>query len=364
MCSRKFPELFSWLLLAIILILCIGPAQAGTVSIAYRGNGGYYVGDSVIFDGKNTVGNNTVITITGPGLPAAGVPPYNLTGEAGTGNTVVTDSSGTWSYEWDSSRAEGAAGLNPGRFTFTVYDNSDPQINSSISVYMRQPEFYATLSPNPAVLNDYVQVIGAVESPADTIGINVIDASGNTVHTFTSPVSAGGYFQYGFHIDMQPGTYTLTVSSPSLSTSLTKTLTIVASNANLTTVSPVTTMTGAVPAATSGTPVSPQATAPAPSGSGTLIISSAPAGAAVYLDSMNVGSSPVTLSNVAPGTHLVEIKSPGYLTISMDVVVSENQPTEIAPQMVKAPFGLPLSPFLAIGGLLGAAALVVALRRK
>ncbi|MGB2673555.1 MAG: PEGA domain-containing protein [Methanoregula sp.] len=113
-----------------------------------------------------------------------------------------------------------------------------------------------------------------------------------------------------------------------------------------------------------GTPAVPQAT-PAPSpNSGTLVISSVPAGASVYLDSALVGTSPVTLNGVTTGTHLVEIKSPGYLTVSMDVVVSENSPTEISPEMVKAPFGLPLSPLVAIGGCLGAAALVIAARKK
>ncbi|ABS55715.1 PEGA domain protein [Methanoregula boonei 6A8] len=364
MSSKNFPELFSWLLLAIILLLCIGPAQAGTVSITYRGSGGYYVGDSVILDGMNTVGNTTVITITGPGLPAAGVPPYNLTGDAGTGNTAVTDPSGTWSYDWDSSRALGASSLNPGRYTFTVYDNSNSQINSSVSVFLKQPEFYASISPNPAVLNDYVQVTGKVESAADTIGIDVIDASGNKVHTFSSPVSNGGYFQYGFHVDMPPGVYTVYISSPSLSNSLTSTLTVVESNANLTAVAPVISTQVTSPPASTGTPVAPQATATIPPGSGTLVISSVPAGASVYLDSANVGISPVTLNGVAPGTHLVEIKSPGYLTVSMDVVVTSDKPVEVSPQLVRAPFGLGLSPLAALGGCLGAAALFIVSRKK
>ncbi len=367
MCSRKFPELCSGLFLLIILTVCIMPVQAqtGSVSIAYRGNGGYNVGDSVIFDGRNTVGNMTVITVTGPGLPAAGVPPYNLTGTAGTGNIVVTDSSGTWSYVWDSSRAVGADILYTAGYRFTVYDLSNPQIKATASIFLRQPEFYATITPNPAVLNDYIQVTGKVESAADTIEIDVMDASGNKVHTFASPVSAGGYFQYGFHVVMPPGVYTVSISSPSLSNSLTETLTIVASNINLTSSETVSTAPVSLPETTmTGTPAVPQAT-PAPSpNSGTLVISSVPAGASVYLDSALVGTSPVTLNGVAPGTHLVEIKSPGYLTVSMDVVVSENSPTEISPEMVKAPFGLPLSPLVAIGGCLGAAALVIAARKK
>ena len=367
MFSRKIPELFSGILLLIILTVCIVPvqAQAGSVSIAYRGAGGYYVGDTVIFDGKNTVGNTTVITVTGPGLPAAGVPPYNLTDAPGTGNTVVTDTSGTWSFVWDSSRAAGAGNLYTARYTFTVFDLSNPQINSSASIYLKQPEFYATVSPNPAVLNDYVQLIGKVETAANTIEIDVLDASGNKVHTFTSPVSAGGYFQYGFHVDMQPGTYTVTISSPSLSNSLTETLTVVASNINLTSSGTVHATPVPLPETTvTGTPATPQVTPSVSPNPGTLVISSIPAGASVYLDSVVVGTSPVTLNGVAPGTHLVEIKSPGYLTVSMDVVVSENKPTEISPQMVKEPFGLPLSPLAAIGGCLGAAALVIAARKK
>jgi hypothetical protein len=366
MCSRKFPELCSGLFILIILVLSIVPVQAqtGSVSISYRGDGGYYVGDSVIFDGRNTVGNMTVITITGPDLPAAGVPPYNLTGAAGSGNTVVTDPSGTWSYIWDSSRAVGADNLNTGRYTFTVFDLSNPQINSSASISLKQPEFYVTITPNPAVLNDYVQLVGKVDTAVDTIEIDVLDASGNKVHTFTSPVSAGGYFQYGFHVDMPPGTYTVSISSPSLSNSLSQPLTIAASNANLTPVATATTVPVTLPVMTTGTTAMPQVTATLSPGPGTLVISSVPSGASVYLDSVNVGNSPVTLNGVAPGTHLVELKSPGYLTVSMDVVVSEDKPTEISPEMVKEPFGLSLSPLDAIGGCLGAAALVVAARKK
>lgn len=368
MAFRKCPKLFSGILLLIVLVVCILPVQAqeGTVSIAYRGQGTYYVGNYVIFDGKNTVGNTTVITVTGPGLPAAGVPPYNLTDVAGTGNTVVTDASGAWSFYWDSSRATGAGNLDSARYTFTVFDQSNHQINASASVFIRQPEFYATVSPNPSVFNDYVQVSGRVDSPADTIEIDVLDGAGNKVHTFTSPVSMGGYFQYGFHVDMQPGTYTVTISSPSLSNGLTEPLTVVSSNANLTSGEPsLTASLTPIPELVSGsTTMSPQATPATASGAGTLVISSVPQGATVYLDSANVGTSPVTLNGVTPGTHLVELKSPGYLTVSMDVVVTENKPTEISPAMVKAPFGMPISPFAAIGGCLGAAALILVSRKK
>ncbi len=366
MCSKKIPESFYGLLLLILVAVCVVPVhgQDGTVSISYRGAMQHYIGDSVIFDGKNTVGNTTVITVTGPGLPSAGVPPSTLTGTAGTGDPVYTDPSGTWTFLWDSSLAQGTENLNTGVYTFRAFDLSNPLINSSASISLRQPEFYATISPNPAVLNDYIQLVGTVQTSADAIEIDVLDASGNKVHTFNSPVSAGGYFQYGFHVDMQPGTYTIVFSSPSLTNNLKETLTVVASNADLTPLGTTNTSSAALPQTNmTGASGNPQVTPATSPNSGTLVVSSTPAGASVYLDSVLVGTSPVTLNSVASGTHLVEIKSPGYLTVSMDIVVSENKPTEISPEMMKAPFGLALSPLAAIGGCIGAA-LIFTLTKK
>jgi hypothetical protein len=76
------------------------------------------------------------------------------------------------------------------------------------------------------------------------------------------------------------------------------------------------------------------------------------------------GSTPITLNGVAPGTHHIDIKSPGYLTVSMDVVVAENKPTEISPAMVKSPFGMAFSPLIAIAGVLGAVLIIASKRKK
>ena len=361
MCSKKVPVFIFGLLLLVILIVCIVPVtgQSGSMSISYRGDGSYYVGDSIIFDGTNNVGNTTVIVLTGPGLPAAGVPPYTPTGVAGTGDTVPTAQSGTWNFIWDTGRTTGASQLYTSRYTLTVYDLSNPSINSSASIFLRQPGFYATVTPNPAVLNNYVQLTGNVETATNTIEITITDKSGNLVHTYEAPVSANGYFQFGFHVDMSPGTYTITFSSPTLPNNLTETLTIVASNANLTTPTLIpsqTTMTG-VPATPQVTPTS------VPSGAA-LVISSTPLGASVYVDSMLDGTTPVTLNGVAPGTHHIDIKAPGYLTVSMDVVIADNKTTNIAPIMVKVPFGMALSPFIAIAALLGSFLIITVKKNK
>jgi hypothetical protein len=46
------------------------------------------------------------------------------------------------------------------------------------------------------------------------------------------------------------------------------------------------------------------------------------------------------------------------------VVVSEGKPTEISPELVKAPFGLPLSPLTAIAGCIGAMVLFAVARPR
>ena len=365
--SCKIRKIFSIVFFLVVLTICILPAYAqnGTISITYRGAGDYYLGDSIIFDGKNTVGNTTVITITGPGLPHEGVPPYNLTGVPGTGNTIASRASGTWTYIWDSTQAVGINNLSTSRYTFTVFDLSNPRNTASISVYLIKPDFYVALSPNPAAPDDYVQISGRVKTAADNIDINVLDTSGNPVHTFNAPISADGYFNYGFHVDMQPGPYAVTISSPSISNSLAKTLVVTATNANGTIAETASTTTVVLPVANNtGIPVAPQVTPGVSQDTGILDISSTPAGASVYLDSAMAGKTPLILNAVTPGTHTVSIKYPGYLSVSIDVVVAGGKTREIAPELVKAPFGLPLSPLTTIAGCIGGTALFLAVRQR
>jgi len=351
--SHKILKIFSGILFLIMIALCVVPvsAESGIISITYRGAGGYYIGDGIVFDGKNTVGNITVLRITGPGLPADGVPPYNLTGTPGTGNTAAVDDTNSWTFYWDTSRAAGVDNLYTARYTFTAYDQSNPEIATSTSVMLKKPEFYVSMTPNPATRDDYVVLVGDAEKGASNIEINVLDSQGTKVHTFTSPVGSSGYFNYGFHVDMVPGQYTVIIGSPSMSRSITKTLTVTAAKTNAT-VSETATESPAVnsTAAPALTPVEGTSGNVATSPSGSLSISSKPAGASVYLDSAYVGKTPLTLNAVSPGSHTVDIRAPGYLSCSIGVTVSEGKATEISPEMVKSPSFLPLSPLTAVFG--------------
>jgi hypothetical protein len=219
-----FPVVF--VLIILMCMYCPAAAVNGTVSITYRGAGGSYIGDTVIFDGKNTAGNMTVIKITGPGLPVKGVPLYDATGITGSGNIVEVGFNNNWFFSWDTNRMKGNEILQTARYTFTAFDLDHPEVSATTSVMLKRPEFYIVSSLNPAGPGDYVQLTGNAEKGVSYVKIDVTDASGNVVHTFMSPVGASGYFQYGFHVDMQPGQYRIIVSNPSMKSGLNQTFTV------------------------------------------------------------------------------------------------------------------------------------------
>jgi hypothetical protein len=215
------------LLIAAICIIQPVLGVNGTVSIAYRGSGGSYIGDMIVFDGQNTVGNITFLRITGPGLPADGVPIYDLNGVPGAGNPVEVNPDGTWKFVWYSSTVKGIEKMQTARYNFIAADLTHPEFSSTASVFMKKAEFYANLSPNPATLADYVSLTGFVEQQGISyLQIDIKDISGKIFRTYTSPV-ASGYFNYGFHVDMPPGQYYITMSNPSIKNPLVMIFTVI-----------------------------------------------------------------------------------------------------------------------------------------
>jgi hypothetical protein len=215
--------------LILIASLCtIGAVSAanGTVTIAYRGSGGNYIGETIIFDGKNTAGNMTAIKISGPGLPAGGVPLLDATGTVGSGNTAPVGTNNDWTFTWDMNRMKGNNLLQTARYTFTAFDQDHPEISSTTSVMLKRPDFYILSTQNPVAQGEYVQLIGNTESSITSMRIDVKDASGAIVRTFISPVSASGYFEYAFHVDLPPGEYRVVISNPAIKTVLDQSLTV------------------------------------------------------------------------------------------------------------------------------------------
>ena len=74
----------------------------------------------------------------------------------------------------------------------------------------------------------------------------------------------------------------------------------------------------------------PTRRAPAPAATGTLSVSSRPAGARVFVDDRAVGTTPLKVPNVAAGSHRVRIELPGYRPWSTTVDVARNQDARVA----------------------------------
>ena len=365
----RISKFFSVLVLLIAAICIIQPVLGanGTISIAYRGSGGSYIGETIILDGINTVGNITFLRITGPGLPSEGVPIYDLNGSPGSGTPVKVNPDGSWKLAWYTSSIKGIDKMQTTRYSIIAADLVHPESSSTTSVYMKKPEFYAYLSPNPAIIAEYVTLTGFVERSVSYVRIDLTDTSGNILRTYSSPVSASGYFNYGFHVDMQPGQYYITVSNPSLKNPLVMVLTVLPPqtptplNSTLL-VSPgnsTTSVMNSIPPSATTT----QNLLGIQSGSGTLSIASTPAGASVYLDSVMMGKTPVNLGNLNFGNHLVEIKSSGYQTYSVQITVRDGSPVTLSPVLQKSPSSIPLSPVTVLIGLLISGTIALVWRR-
>lgn len=212
---------FSGYLLLLCAAACVlQPVMAdnGTLTIAYRGVGEGYIGETFVFDGMNTFGNTTLLKITGLGLPASGVPVNNLNGPDGTATAVGVDKEGKWKYVWYGSAVPGMEKLQTARYTFTAMDSENPEHATTTTLKLNKPEFYITASPNPSNPGDYIVLTGSAEKDITYVKIEVADASGKVLHVFTSPVGSNGYLGYSFHGDMDPGQYTVTMTNPSLQT--------------------------------------------------------------------------------------------------------------------------------------------------
>jgi hypothetical protein len=216
----------------IVLCIMIGlgqpvMAQGENISISYRGAGGYFVGDMIIFDGKNSAGNDTVLEISGPNLAPLGVPLDNLNGTPGTGTLVPVNKDGSWKFIWYSSKSIGGEKLETARYTITAADTGSQEKTSSTSILLKKPEFYINPVSNPINVGDYIQLNGYVEQGTTQVRIDISDSTATLLRTYTISVGGSGYFNYGYRVDIPPGQYFVVVSSPSQQNILRTVLTII-----------------------------------------------------------------------------------------------------------------------------------------
>jgi hypothetical protein len=120
-------------------------------------------------------------------------------------------------------------------------------------------------------------------------------------------------------IAVSPGTHTLFLHLPGYA-DITQTITVSAgqiSNANAV-----------------FTPVTPQSGATASAATGSIIVTSVPSGSQVSVDNQFRGVAPVTIYNVAPGTHIINLHLNGYSDYSTSVDVPANQVVQVPATLV------------------------------
>ena len=75
-------------------------------------------------------------------------------------------------------------------------------------------------------------------------------------------------------------------------------------------------------------------TEPLPEKTGSVIITSSPPGAEVYLDNEYHGTTPNTINAVPAGNHTVEIRERGYTTWSRNITVTSRSSASFSPSLV------------------------------
>jgi hypothetical protein len=158
-------------------------------------------------------------------------------------------------------------------------------------------------------------------------------------------------------ISVSPGSHTLLLHVPGY-TDFIKTINVNAGQIST------------VNAALTSSQAAPQSLAPPSSATGSIIVTSTPAGGQVTVDDKFRGVAPVTIYNVGPGNHIINMKLPGYSDWSTSVDVTANQVAQVSATLtqgsgtVSGTPGIGLSPFAIIGALaIGAIVLVFRIRK-
>ena len=128
-------------------------------------------------------------------------------------------------------------------------------------------------------------------------------------------------------VAVSPGSHALLIHAPGY-TDFTQATVVTAGQVTFVTA----TLTPAAPAL-QGTPASGQ--------SGSLVATSTPAGGQVYVDNQFRGVAPVTIYDVAPGDHIVNMQLAGYNGWSGSVTVQPGQVAQVSAQFTGAPGASP-----------------------
>ena len=241
-------------LLAVLVILPVSAAfsgQNGTITLELIGENQINPGDNVMLKGFSNVSPNLVISVLGPGLPAAGVSPANLSAAPGTGVPVSVRDDNSWVFTWNTSWVKDTLPYT-GKYTIRAWDAEYPDVHKDLFIYITKVYMTLTVTPSTITTDDYVTISGFTKGGTKTVDINIVpygDTSGaNILKTWEAPVDDKNNYFLQAHVNLPAGTYTLTATNPADKVSVSQTLTVAQGGVVTAAATPV--ATGTVAAAT------------------------------------------------------------------------------------------------------------------
>ena len=261
------------------------------------------LGSTVTLSGYSYTGTSVYLFLTGPNLLPDGVALDNINRPADQGGAtqVDVDADGHWIYKWNTANPGGS--LDAGSYTIWVTDSPADLSHLSaveyttLSVILTKPFITAEISGGSIRSSDETQT-GSMNLNAIPEGTSVVI---NGMYKGMTPLIVSA---------LHPGTYNVTFSHfgfRGLST-------------------PVTVQVGSI----SEVNVSLVRL------TGSLLVNTTPDGAQLTLDGLKAGTSPVTLQDLQPGNHTLNVTKDGFVMQILPVRITADQATTVDVVLVPA----------------------------
>ena len=265
-----------------------------TTCVSASGEIAAYIGDTIPLSGYSYGSPTVYLFLTGPNLPVNGVALNDITARADEGHFTEVSVDGTdhWEYPWATNAISGR--LDAG--TYTVWVVNRPNDRSQLAI-----ADYSTISIRLGT------PVLKVNSPV-TPGALILNTSPEGASVLIDDVYRGGTPLIIERIE--PGTYGVTFSRFAYAQLFTP---VRVESGKTTEVS------GALIPLT-----------------GSLDITTSPAGARILLDTISLGITPVSLPNMTVGNHTLTVVKEGYVTAEQRVTVVEDRTTQITISLVPA----------------------------
>ena len=183
-------------------------ASSGTgVTIAAPGDKSYYLGEEVVFSGRNDDSDTTYLFMTGPGtfttgpgIPTGGgklTAPLQavVSGNPGSFDTVKTKPDKTWEYALYTANLPVEAG------SYTVYATGRPEMKNTtgpgtanVAIILKKPFITAAIAPVSVAKGEPFTVTGTAEGNPPSVQIWII--GDNYALNTTTPVNADASFTF------------------------------------------------------------------------------------------------------------------------------------------------------------------------